>query len=108
MNPSPEAIVCRHCSRARSTRGRGLCGRCHATPGVKERYPPAGVCGRRGVGNAGGGAGLPANPTTALPGTAEKLAAMAERAARGQVLFHPRDASGASRPGTLSLARLVS
>jgi len=38
-------------------------------------------------------ASLPADePTSARPGTPEKLRVMAERAERGEALFHPRDA----------------
>jgi len=36
---------------------------------------------------------LPQEPTTALPGTPDKVAVMAERAARGESLFHPHDAT---------------
>ncbi len=36
---------------------------------------------------------LPEQPTTALPGTPDKVAVMAERAARGESLFHPQDAT---------------
>jgi hypothetical protein len=33
-------MKCRHCHHLRATIGRGLCEKCHAQPGVKERYPP--------------------------------------------------------------------
>ncbi|GBD37546.1 hypothetical protein HRbin36_02681 [bacterium HR36] len=36
---------------------------------------------------------LPAEPTAALPGTPDKIAVMAQRAARGETLFHPQDAT---------------
>lgn len=36
---------------------------------------------------------LPAEPTSALPGTPDKIAVMRERAARGESLFHPQDAT---------------
>lgn len=35
---------------------------------------------------------LPVHPTNAMPGTFEKIAVLAERAARRQELFHPGDA----------------
>jgi len=38
------------------------------------------------------GPGLPARPTTALPGSKEKLRVLARRYARRQRLFHPGDA----------------
>jgi len=37
---------------------------------------------------------LPAQPTTAMPGSLAKILVMTARAARGEQLFHPRD----SRP----------
>ncbi len=37
---------------------------------------------------------LPEAPTSAKPGTEEKLAVLAERARRGESLFHPADYSG--------------
>lgn len=35
---------------------------------------------------------LPDKPTTALPGSEEKIREMTKRAQQGQWLFHPRDA----------------
>lgn len=34
--------MCVHCHRVRGWHGRGLCKRCHTTPGVKELYPARG------------------------------------------------------------------
>jgi hypothetical protein len=48
-------------------------------------------CYRRGVGNGHGGYALP-EPTTAPPGTPEKVAVLEERARLRQQLFHPDDA----------------
>ena len=36
---------------------------------------------------------LPAKPTTAKPGSPEKVKVMRERRKRGEQLWHPRDAS---------------
>jgi hypothetical protein len=36
---------------------------------------------------------LPSRPTRALPGTPAKITAMTERAAQGESLFHPEDAT---------------
>ncbi len=84
--------TCRHCRRVRTgNRPRGLCWICYYAPGVRDRYPSESKFARRGVGNDGTGA-LPI-PTLAPPGTPERLAALAERAARGEALFHPHDAT---------------
>ncbi|MCS7166236.1 MAG: hypothetical protein RMI91_01820 [Gemmatales bacterium] len=45
---------------------------------------------KRSVGRLGR---LPAVPTAALPGTPGKIEVMAQRAARGESLFHPQDAT---------------
>jgi hypothetical protein len=51
----------------------------------------------QGVGRRGSGQ-LP-QPTSALPGTDEKVAVMVVRARLGQALFHPDDAGMPPRPG---------
>ena len=84
--------VCRHCHRAPVSRGRGLCWGCGRDPAVLTQYPPVSKYGVRGVGTGGGG--NPRTPTAALPGSEEKLAALEERAASGQGLFHPLDGQG--------------
>jgi len=59
---------------------------------VKEMYPSTSKYARRGVGNFSGNAPLPEAPTTAVPGTPEKLAVLEERARLKQAIFHPADA----------------
>lgn len=86
--------LCRHCRLKRADRARGLCNRCYDLPGVKELYPITSKYARRGVGNFAGGTALPAAPTTAAPGTPEKLAVMEERAKAGRAIFHPADSRG--------------
>jgi hypothetical protein len=93
--------VCRHCSGPKVNCPRGLCRACYYTPGVKERYPPAGKYPRRGVGNFTGPP-LPAAPTAAAPGTPEKLAALERRAELRQAMFHPADARYAGDPRPLA------
>lgn len=89
-----ETKPCRHCGNPKTCRPRGLCWPCYYAPGVKEQYPITSKYARRGVGSGGGSnSPLPAEPTTAPPGTAEKLAVMTERAARGESLHHPLDAT---------------
>ena len=92
--------ICRHCSKCKVNRPRGLCWSCYYTPGVKELYPSTSKYARRGVGNFSGNAPLPDAPTTAGPGTPEKLAVLEQRAKMKQALFHPADAKfeGDSRP----------
>ena len=97
----PKPAVCLNCQNpARSVnRPRGLCWGCYYTPGVKELYPPASPYARRGIGNVNRTSRLPAAATDAEPGTAEKVAVMCERAARGESLFHPGDPKVLARAG---------
>lgn len=92
--------ICRHCSKSKVNRPRGLCWTCYYTPGVKDQYLPTSKFARRGVGNFSGQAPLPPVPTTAAPGTPEKLAVLEQRARLKQALFHPADAryEGDPRP----------
>lgn len=92
--------ICRHCSKSKVNRPRGLCWSCYYTPGVKEQYPSTSKYARRGVGNFSGSAPLPASPTTAAPGSPEKLAVLEQRARLKQAIFHPADAryEGDPRP----------
>lgn len=87
------ACVCRHCGTRLITRTRRLCRACFDTPEVRDLYPPMGTnaSGRRGVGLENRSKHpLPA-PTDALPGSAAKVEVLAQRAARGEQLFHPLD-----------------
>ena len=85
-------MLCRHCNRVPVNRPRGLCWSCYYSPGVREKYPSTSKFARRGVGNFNGNAPLPPAPTGALPGSPEKIAILAERAAKRQALWHPQDA----------------
>jgi hypothetical protein len=84
---------CRHCRQRNACRPRGLCWTCFYTPGVRRRYP-AKTTGfaHRGSGSGIMRAALPPFPTNARPGTPEKIAVLAERAAIPAELFHPEDA----------------
>src|SRR6476661_8376311 len=92
--------TCRHCSKSKVNRPRGLCWSCYYTPGVKELYPSTSKYARRGVGNFTGTAPLPPVPTTAVPGSPEKLAVLEQRARAHLALWHPADAryEGDPRP----------
>lgn len=91
-------VICRNCTKSKVNRPRGLCWSCYYTPGVKERFPSTSKYARRGVGNFSGNAPLPPAPTTAVPGTPEKLAVLEQRAKMKLSLFHPADARYAGDP----------
>lgn len=105
---APAPKVCRHCKKVGVNRPRGLCWSCYYAPGVKALYPPTSKYAQRGVGNFTGVQPLPAEATDAEPGSAEKLAILIARAARGEQLFHPRDLRRPTRaagvPGVVILA----
>jgi len=61
-------------------------------PEVRDRFPPVSEAGRRGIAN-GHRNGKRPRPTTAKPGTREKLEVMAWRVDNGYALFHPADAT---------------
>jgi hypothetical protein len=85
-------MICRHCGKAKCNRPRGLCWSCYYAPGVRDHYPSTSKFARRGVGCANNWPLDPPEPTTALPGTPEKVAVLEERARRQQSLWHPQDA----------------
>jgi hypothetical protein len=86
-------MVCRHCHQGKVNRPRGLCWTCYYRPGIREQYPSTSKFARRGVGNFISVVPMPTRPTAALPGSAEKLAVLEERARLNQALWHPEDAS---------------
>ena len=85
-------MTCRHCLKAPVTRPRGLCWGCFYTPKVRRRYRSTSKFARRGYGNFYSDRPLPTCTTAAPPGSAEKIAVLAERARRKQSLWHPCDA----------------
>lgn len=92
--------TCRRCSKPNVNRPRGLCWNCYYTPGVRDFYPSTSKFARRGVGNFNLNAPLAPVPTTAPPGTPEKLAVLEHRARMKLAIFHPADAryEGDPRP----------
>lgn len=84
-------MLCRNCQKVKSNRPRGLCWSCYYKPGVRDLYPSTSKFARRGVADFCGKARLP-EPTRALPGSAEKVAVLEERARLGLALWHPLDA----------------
>jgi hypothetical protein len=85
-------MLCRNCNRNNANRPRGLCWSCYYRPGVRERFPSTSKYAQHGVDDFNGKAALAPAPTTALPGTPEKLAVLEERARLHQALWHPLDA----------------
>jgi len=85
-------MLCRHCGKHPVNRPRGLCWTCYYTPGLRERYPSTSKYGQRGIGNFNGRVPLPPEPTRALPGSAEKVRILAQRARQRLSLWHPDDA----------------
>lgn len=85
-------MVCRHCHEAKVNRPRGLCWSCYYRPGVRDQYQSTSKFGRRyiPVEQASDALGL---PTGAMPGSAEKLLVLAERASVEGPLWHPDDAT---------------
>jgi hypothetical protein len=96
---------CRHCSKPKVTRPRGLCWSCYYTPGLRNRYPSTSKFARQGLGNFYCNAPLAPVPTTAVPGTPEKLAVLEHRARMKQAVFHPADARYAGDPRPLQFLR---
>lgn len=83
-------FVCRECRRNSSIHSRGLCRRCFRTPSILARYPAQSVYIPQAEAGRSGCAGLP-EPTSAIPGSDEKIAILAERASKLQELHHPLD-----------------
>ncbi|HEY2784014.1 MAG TPA: hypothetical protein VGJ05_03490 [Fimbriiglobus sp.] len=104
--PVMTSVACRNCKSAKATRPRQLCFRCYYTPEVRNRFPSASKFGRRGVGNFCGNAPTPFAPTTAAPGSLEKLAVLEMRARLNQALWHPLDARYPGDPRTLQVLQL--
>jgi hypothetical protein len=97
--------VCRHCRVGNPSRARGLCYQCFLSPSIRHQYGPVSYHGRRGIGNLRGAVPLPDEPTTAAPGTPEKLAEFERRAAANRQLFHPLDATDAAATTSAELNR---
>ncbi len=91
--PSQKYIgLCRHCGEIPVNRPRGMCWTCYYLPGVRDLYPSTSKYARKGFGNGNFDAPLPV-PTAERPNTEQKVLVMMMRAALGQQLFHPADAT---------------
>jgi len=85
--------ICRHCRRRSVNRPRGLCGGCYYRDGVRDLYPPADERFSSSLPHAAKyrNPNRPASrPTTALPGTPEKVQEMRRRVRYGQAIDPPR------------------
>ena len=85
-------MLCRHCQHKKANRPRGLCFGCYYAPGVREQYQPTSPFAHRGVTDTYSTRPLPAQPTNAPAGSAEKINVLMERAAAQTALWHPADA----------------
>ena len=84
---------CKHCRRLINCPRLGLCWVCYQTTPVRRVYSRELRKGRRGVAHGKPPRGHAPWSTSARPGTREKIAVLAWRAAAGFELFHPQDAS---------------
>ncbi len=87
------AAVCRHCCFAAVNRPHGLCWSCYYKPGVRAKYD-----GARARKKAPRGGRKEPTPTSAAPGTEEKLLVLAQRLSSGMSLWHKDDAPLWARP----------
>lgn len=84
-------MICRHCHTTKVSRPRGLCWCCYYRH--RDQYPSTSKYARRGAGAFLLRSKPPLCPTDAPPGSLEKVAVLSERAALGQDLWHPHDAT---------------
>ena len=94
--------ICQHCHQGKVSRPRQLCWTCFYAPGVRDQYPTTSKFARRGEGHFTAPP-LECEPTTASPGTREKLEVLAQRARMRQRLWHPMDADFPGDPKPLAL-----
>lgn len=94
MPPLSGAALCSHCSKpVKNWHRRGLCRKCHDNPKIREKYSPESPNGRRGNRPDFNGRFVAAAfPTSAPPGSKEKVDVLMERARLGLSLEHPHDA----------------
>ncbi len=88
-------MMCRACHRNKCNRPAGLCWRCYYTPGIRRLFPSQSKFARKQKKeeDTTWPAKLPPEPTTALPGSIEKMLVLADRAAKRFLLHHPEDAT---------------
>lgn len=87
--------LCVHCGKRVANRPRGLCWPCFYCPAVRKLHKPIGKHGRAGARSWEDDAdpkGPPLEPTSTLPGTKERIAALRKRHSRRRELWHAQDA----------------
>ena len=85
-------MLCRSCNKVRSNRPRGRCYSCYYKPEVRALFPSTSKFARKGSGIDVLIPPLSSEPTSAMPGTEDKIRVLMERARNGQCLWHPLDA----------------
>lgn len=94
MTSTATAALCQNCQRDRGVYSRELCWSCYYTPDVRDQYEPmATPSNHRGLGIDVYAPLAPPEPTTARPGTIEKLHVLMDRLEAGYALWHPDDAT---------------
>ena len=81
---------CVHCKKNKAQRSRQLCVKCYDNLEIRNSTPPVTLCGYRGLSYLRSPK-LATLPTSALPGSIEKIRVMQERLSRGEAVFHPDD-----------------
>jgi hypothetical protein len=84
--------LCRHCRARPVCRPWRLCHPCYDRPRVRRRYIVHRPYRYSGIPDRNGPVPPPQEPTTARPGSVEKLAVLVARAKQGAALWHPGDA----------------
>lgn len=112
MNPLESSLfegsvkirICAHCKERKNIIARGCCSTCYHNPAIVKNYPKQNRGPKKGFRHVGDmkwfrpkqlgekRGRMPDEPTTALPGTEEKMMVMRARLERGEHLYHPRDA----------------
>jgi len=88
-DPAKKCIECKWRTAGRGKRG--LCNHCYDTPEIRAKHPRKLESAAVGYGNDSSLARKLPTPTRALPGSSEKIAALADRASKEQLLWHPED-----------------
>jgi hypothetical protein len=93
LPPMPDLPDCAHCGAISCAKyPRSLCRSCWQNPSIRAAtHPELAKYGHRGI-DATGRRPAPESHTEAMPGTDDKIAALAERFAAKQDLWHPDDA----------------
>jgi hypothetical protein len=100
---------CKSCQLRPGNRPRGLCNRCYMNLTIRESMPTIPQNFEVSPVPVTGPFPEPAYPTSAYPGTPEKIAILEARAMAGELLWHPLDAGMITAGETfIELERLAS